>query len=289
MYQFGTVSFSQAQSTTSNMPTTNQTDVNEEPAVVTPNKTQASRDNLLHANEEDGEDDSSLTANKRRKTNYDVDDNIKAQSLLAAGTKAYITTLAGGLELIYFNSGYEEGFGTHYLTKILFDQPQNHREAIAQRSALEMTCIISAVPRRESLVENKPKMKSDDAGKKYKQVYFVRRTRNKNGSSVTEQKDCLDTLVQLMNTADFDAHTERRSKRAYKKLCSVADNYIQYNPKSLSRWDEMILDQDVAQLMQIIFKPIPNKYFFDDATELAKNCFTEPYCKIAETMFGYHD
>lgn len=73
-----------------------------------------------------------------------------------------------------------------------------------------------------------------------------------------------------------------------KKMFVIAEDYDQ-TPKDLERWDERMLDVDVARVMRMIIRPLPARDFAEDAPEMADNYFTEPYSKTAQDQFGYKD
>ena len=71
-----------------------------------------------------------------------------------------------------------------------------------------------------------------------------------------------------------------------RKLFVLPEDYDQ-TPSEPERWDERILDIDIARIMRMIMEPKPSRNFAKEAFEVADDFYSPPYNKIAQEQFGY--
>lgn len=55
----------------------------------------------------------------------------------------------------------------------------------------------------------------------------------------------------------------------------------------LSRWDERLLDEDVARIMRMVYTPNPDNKFATGQCTTKDAHYSPPYSKIAREEFGY--
>jgi len=55
----------------------------------------------------------------------------------------------------------------------------------------------------------------------------------------------------------------------------------------LARWDEKLVDEDVARIIRMAYTPNPDKKFANSHCATGDAHYTPPYCKIAREEFGY--
>lgn len=203
-------------------------------------------------------------------------------------TEAFIISVKGGLELIYFDAGGTEGYGTHYLRDLLFgDLPGNINKERKER-VQEKADIVAFVPRRESFFCNFPQTKEpDEKGNRYKKRYFVRYAGTGIESTKEEKEKCLKCLVAYMNTAHMEFHKGKNKNRAVKTEFFVADEFVKSDSENLEPWDHYLLNNDVMCLMNMLIDPKPGKLFASEAPEMSANYFSAPYCDVAKREFGY--
>ena len=72
-----------------------------------------------------------------------------------------------------------------------------------------------------------------------------------------------------------------------RKLFVIPDDYDQ-TPNNLERWDERLLDVDVARVMRMLISPSPPRDFAVQDPEFADNFYTPPYSRTAQEQFGYY-
>ena len=72
-----------------------------------------------------------------------------------------------------------------------------------------------------------------------------------------------------------------------RKMFVLPEDYDQI-PKVKERWDERMLDIDVARVMRMLIHPTPCREFATDDPEFADNFYTAPYSKFAQEQFGYN-
>jgi hypothetical protein len=67
----------------------------------------------------------------------------------------------------------------------------------------------------------------------------------------------------------------------------VPSNFDQ-TEEDLEAWDSRIIDNDIARLLRVIYKPRPRKDFASSLEQANHdNYFTPPYCDIAREEFGF--
>ena len=101
----------------------------------------------------------------------------------------------------------------------------------------------------------------------------------------------LYALLQLQFLEQAQRNNPAFQQRMYhgnddKKNFVLPEDYDQ-TPKEPERWDQRILDVDVARLMRMVIHPQPSKEFAKEAPEMADDFYTMPYCKVAQEQFGY--
>jgi hypothetical protein len=92
--------------------------------------------------------------------------------------------------------------------------------------------------------------------------------------------------LQVLN--DYNqTHSGFQQDRSGAAYYVVPPNFDQ-TERELQPWDHRILDNDIARLLRILYKPRPGKDFALSLKET--NCndfFTQPYSEIARNEFGY--
>lgn len=263
---------------------------------VAKKKSLKGKDKMNETTTSDGMEPAKVTPQKekRQKTSkYGQKKNTEviSKNIMSKVTEAYMFTLRGGIDLIYFDSGLTEGFGIHYLNNLLFNEHEDAKTRKTKEVIKGKSGIIAVVPRRVSLQVNQAQLRIDDKGNKFKKSYFVRYSPDK-ASSTEEKKKCLDLLVQYMNATHYDFLSARDNSFNNKKSKTqfyVAHDFMQSNHTCPERWDTMILDEDVAQLMTMIIQPRPGKDFALEAPDMADDYYSKPYCDIAMHHFGYQN
>ena len=71
-----------------------------------------------------------------------------------------------------------------------------------------------------------------------------------------------------------------------RKMFVLPEDYDQ-TPKVKERWDERMLDIDVARVMRMLIHPTPRREFAKEDPEFADNFYTAPYSKFAQEQFGF--
>ena len=67
----------------------------------------------------------------------------------------------------------------------------------------------------------------------------------------------------------------------------VPIDYDRTSHEHLARWDERILDEDVARIIRMVYSPVPDKNFAKSDCSTVGAHFSPPYSKVAKEMFGY--
>ena len=202
--------------------------------------------------------------------------SITPKSCLTNPVEAYIVSMRGGIDLMYFDQGDDEGF-MFPLMELLFPTPgkkkPNNDVILKRATVFKATGIVSAVFRRISLDNNEAMLKESN----FKKVYFVRYDGAQ--STTVARKQALQAAVDYLNFAKGkDSKTQYIVPQDYDKT-----------PHQKERWDERILDKDIAKLMRMLLDPIPDNTFFEEHREMADNFYTLPYPEIAHVKFGYKD
>lgn len=68
---------------------------------------------------------------------------------------------------------------------------------------------------------------------------------------------------------------------------SVPSDFNRTPSKSMVRWDQRIVDEDVARLMRMVYSPIPGSDFASSGCVTVDAHYSPPYCKIAKEEFGF--
>jgi hypothetical protein len=74
-------------------------------------------------------------------------------------------------------------------------------------------------------------------------------------------------------------------RKAYKVLV----DYDRTRNGVLPRWDERMLDEDIARVMRMMYEPVPNYQFAKSDCKTVDAHYTRPYSKFAESTFGYEN
>ena len=71
-----------------------------------------------------------------------------------------------------------------------------------------------------------------------------------------------------------------------KTVCKVPIDYDRTPHEHMARWDERILDEDVARIMRMVYTPVPDKHFAQSDCSTIGIHFLPLYSKMAKEMFG---
>jgi hypothetical protein len=74
-----------------------------------------------------------------------------------------------------------------------------------------------------------------------------------------------------------------------KTVYKVPIDYDRTPHKEMARWDERILDEDVARIIKMVYMPVPDKNFARSDCSTVGTHFSPPYSKVAKEMFGYEE
>ncbi len=89
----------------------------------------------------------------------------------------------------------------------------------------------------------------------------------------------------MTSVSDKQAGSAYNRKTVYK----VPIDYDRTPLDHMARWDERILDEDIARIIKMVYIPVPDKSFAKSDCSTIGAHFSSPYSKVAKEMFGYEE